>query len=331
MLKQIYTKRGYEHNHFWDLVYEWEDCLSSYFDIPLVNEPQSFDRILKGIPFLYKINTRGKLSLCFQMGAEVVPSRMKCIQEFFGLRAKNINDVIPVIIDFWQSKDDIKSLERAYSRNKAVLVTSAEAIEFLKENNVRINYVHWPLSLPDKYSISPNTEFEKKYDLALMGRQNHLLYNFLQSYIKTHPDFVYAYAKRENGHLNYYTNHGVYVGNADTREGYFDIMRGARCGLYATPGLDNKVGANGYNQITPRFLELLSSGCYVLARYVNNDEAKFWEIEKFSPSIDSYEQFEFILDKARQQPIDKQMYCDYLSKHYTSVRAKELEELLIKY
>lgn len=328
MLKQIYTKRFYESRNFWDLVYEWEDCISHTLQIPIVKESKLFDRILKGIPGLYWINTRGRLSLCFQMGAEIVPTNYKKLQEILGLRAKNIEDVIPVIIDFWQPASDIMALNRAYSRNKVVLVSSAEAIKFLNDNNAGFNYVHWPLSLPDLYAITPQTAFEKKYDLAMMGRQNPLLEEFLKKYIETHPDFVYAFKKREDGHFNYYTNRGEFVGCADDRIGYLQIMRGAKCGLYATPGLDEKSGSNGYNQVTPRFLELLSSGCHVIARYPENPDTDFFHISDFSDNIDSYSKFEEALDKARASEVDMKKYSDYLSKHYTSVRAKQLQEIL---
>lgn len=329
-IEQIFTKRKYEHLHFWDLVYEWEDILSTALDVDLNYEPASFNKILKGVPFVYKIITKGKPSLCFQMGAEVLSGRKVHFQEFVcrGMRSKNIASVIPCIIDFWLTEADLKAFEKAYSHNKVVLVSSKEAYMFLKRHSIKLNIEHWPLSLPDKYSITPITKFEKKYDLAMMGRQSPVLEGFLQKYIQKHPDFVYAYKKKENGHFNYYTNKGEFVGCADEREGYFNVMRGAKCGLYSTPGLDGKKGANGWNQITPRFLELISSGCHIIARYPQNDDTDFWKISDFSPSIETYAQFEKVLDNAIATPVDIKHYSDYLNQHYTSVRAKQLVNII---
>ena len=326
----IFTKRKYEKQNFWDLVYEWEDVLSQCLNIKIKNEPKVFDKILKGIPYLYYSQTKHHYSLCFQMGAEIVPSKIQWLQRVMGLRAKNTSRVIPCIIDFWQPENEIPMFNKAYCNNPIVLISSMEAYSFLKHHGCKANIVHWALSLPDKYAITANTNLKKHYDLAMMGRQNALLEEFLKKYIETHPDFTYAYKKIENGHFNYYTNKGDYIGNADTREGYFNIMRGARCGLYATPGLDGKPGSNGYNQVTPRFLELLSSGCHILARYPDNEDTRFFGISRFSPSLDNYEDFEKALDRGRKIPVDMNVYSEYLSLHYTSVRAKELEQIINK-
>ena len=329
-LEKIYSKRKYEKLSFWDLVYEWEDILAKEMNANIKNEPQGFDKVLKGIPCLYKILTQGKLSLCFQMGAEIVPEKIKYIQERFGLRAKNISDVIPCIIDFWQPESDIKAMEKAYSRNKVVLVTSMEAIEFLKLHNVEINYKHWPLSLPNQYSLdkAPKDGYKKRYDLALMGRQCVLMKTFLDEYISKYPDFTYVSGKKENGHLNYYTNKGEFVGCADDREGYFNIMRGAKAGLYSTPGVDNKDGSNGYNQVNPRFLELLSAQCHIIAHYPDNADTRFYNVSLFSEDINTYDKFEKAMNKAIEEPIDLKKYQDYLSLHYTTERAKQLKQII---
>ena len=57
-------------------------------------------------------------------------------------------------------------------------------------------------------------------------------------------------------------------------------------------------------------------------------DAKYYEFDKFSPSIETYEQFEFAMDKALSTEVDYQMYSSYLKKHYTSSRVKDLKELL---
>lgn len=328
-LKKILSKRAYEKLSYWDLVYEWEDIISKELNIPIINEPKLFDKILKGVPGLYKSMTHGDLSLCFQMGAEIIPNKILKLQELFGLRAKNIADVIPCIIDFWQPKEDIKALERAYSKNRLILVTSMEAYEFLLNNKVDIQFKHWPLSLPNIYAIqNPTVLFEKKYDLALMGRQSILLRSFLEEYINRHPDFTYVSSRRENGHFNYYTNKGEFVGCADDRKRFFKIMRGAKAGLYSTPGLDNKPGANGYNQVTPRFLELLSAQCHIIAHYPDNADTRFYKLSQFSEDIDTYLKFEKAMDNAREAPVDMEKYSKYLSSHYTSERAKLLQQLI---
>ena len=89
-------------------------------------------------------------------------------------------------------------------------------------------------------------------------------------------------------------------------------------------------GHKNFNHVTPRFLELLAAGCHVLCRYIPNADTVHFELDKFSPSIETYVQFEKRMDEALKTPIDKEKYKNYLKKHYTSVRAKQLEEILAK-
>ena len=44
--------------------------------------------------------------------------------------------------------------------------------------------------------------------------------------------------------------------------------------------------------------------------------------------VDSYEEFEFAMYRAKNAAVDMQMYSDYLAKHYTSIRVEELKKIL---
>ena len=83
--------------------------------------------------------------------------------------------------------------------------------------------------------------------------------------------------------------------------------------------------------MTPHFFEIIACGCHVLAHYpVGKDgvDARYYEFNKFSPSIESYEEFESAMDRALNTEVDMGMYATYLKKHYTSTRVAELRELL---
>jgi hypothetical protein len=109
-----------------------------------------------------------------------------------------------------------------------------------------------------------------------------------------------------------------------------NLMSQSKVGLYATPGIDgDEIRTNGFSQITPRFLEYVSCGCHIIARYNENSDAKFYEIETFSPSIQTYEQFESNLDYALKNEINKTKYSNYLHKHYTSNRAELLKSIIL--
>lgn len=327
-LSYILTDRKIEGEVFYDLVYEWEDQLSKSLNVPLLDDWRiGRNRYFKRIPIpnLSKLMTKGSLSLYF---------RMSGFEKYNGW--SNTSDIIPAIIDFYPTEEQLPTIEKSYKNNPLVLISSKEVYDYLKENDVQLPLAHWALSISDIYKIMPNTRYEKKYDLVMMGRQNPVLSSFCKSYAELHPDFTYVYRvikRNDNGPRDflYYTSDGKLLGAINTREQFLSLMRQSRCGLYATPGMDDdeKHGStNGFHQVTPRFLEYIASECHVLARYPQNSDTDYYELDKFSPSIETYEQFEERMDYCRVHNIDIDFYNNYLDKHYTSTRAKELNNLL---
>lgn len=176
---------------------------------------------------------------------------------------------------------------------------------------------HCPLTLPDKYCIFGEELFHKEYDCVLFGRQNKVLLQFLQQYAATHPDFIYV--KEGEQKLHYYTSQGSYVGCFASRESYMKLLRKSRTLLYSTPGIDGgEIRTNGYNQVTPKFLEGLACGCHIIARWKDNPDTEWYNLSAFSENIDCYEQFALALDKAREEAPNMLRYAEYLKKHYTS-------------
>ncbi len=331
----ILSKRKYEKWVSWDLVYEWEDVLSEGLNVPIVDiSPLYRDRLLGRIPYLNAISSRFKPYLYFELRANV--------QGWFPRVSDNNKYAIPIIIDYFLTDEEIPLFEKIYSRNKVVLVTSKEAYDHLKAKGCKLNIYHWPLSLSDKYKLTPSETFIKKYDLILMGRQNRVLEEWVKRYADLHPDFVYGYRKRINDSLIYYLTDGTCIGEIPDRESYISLMKSTKCILYATPGADvststgskaaltdsNNILTNGFSQVTPRFLEGIACGCHIIARYPENSDTDYFELNKICPNCNSYEQFEALMDKARNEPVDIKQYSDYLKNHYTSARIDLLRNLL---
>lgn len=186
------------------------------------------------------------------------------------------------------------------------------------------------MSISDKYAITQQTKFEKPYELIVMGMPNKVLNDYLEQYAKTHSDLYYVYRVQDGGQFMYYTSRGECLGDINTRHKYMELMRKSRCALYSTPGVDGRKQTNGFNQVTPRFLEFISAGCHVISRYEKNSDTDFYEMDKMSMRANTYEDFARALDYARTTDVNMQAYSDYLAKHYTSARAKELQNILGK-
>lgn len=310
-----------------DTLYEWEKIISEKLNLKIEKQSDITNWIyrqveirLKGRDFFQFLVPTSSLSLLFVMEARIQ-------------KACRFNkNTIPVIIDFWLDENQLKSFYENFKHCPLVLITSAEVYQFLLGHNCPINIAHWPLSLPDYHKLSPDAVFDKKWDLALLGRTNPYFLNFLERYCEKHPDFEYILGTNNIDNRFFYTNKGKRVGHAIGRDAYLEMLRATKISFYTTPGLDlAKTETNFFNQVTPRFLELISGGCLVMAHYPKNADTEYYEMDSLCKDIDSYEEFEKQLDILRDiKDVPVAKYSEYLEKHYTSERIKLLLEILVR-
>ena len=333
-LKYIYTKRDLESRVFYDLVFEWEDALERTLNLSYYPEYSSTaiykiwrHKFIRGIyrlcPFVCQPLFPFSYGLKFDMNPHI------------GKRRPNSEHIIPWVIDFYLEDDQLSQFNTSYKHHPIVLISSREVYEYLisrKELVKDVNIRHMALSISDQYRISSETKFEKEYDVVLMGRQNPVLMSFFHRYVEAHPELKYVYRKIEGENYNYYAVHNgveTYIGAINKREEYMDLMHKARIGLYCTPDIDSDhTRSHGYNQVTPRFLEWISSGAHVIARYVPNPDTEYYRLQDFSEPIETYEQFEKAIDYAMTHEVDMNKYANYLAQHYTSVRAEEIKRIM---
>ena len=323
-LTQIYTQRNsFNQNYAQPIIYEWEDIIAKELDIPVVNYPL-FYRVANKLDIHTSFWGPLKDTFRFVVNAQNYDEPM------------NSRHIIPCIIDFFENKNQLKEFYRKHSRNKMVLLSSPFDYEYLKENNCPLNIGLFAYSLSDKYTISEEV-MEKKYDIVLTGRQDPLLYSFFKEYIGRHPDVTYVKRGQDldndiNKTKKYYLNGVNCLGSVESRDDFMKLQAQGRVTLYGVQGyLDGYT--KGFYHMTPHFLEIIACGCHVLCRYPSGKDgvdARYYEFEKFSHSIETYDQFEVAMDKALSTEVDMNMYSSYLKKHYTSARVAELREYLSK-
>ncbi|WP_026520201.1 hypothetical protein [Butyrivibrio sp. FCS006] len=321
-LHQIYSRRNISgQNYAQPIIYEWEDVIASEMNIPITQYPTIY-RVINKLGIHNTLCGPMKHTFRFVVNGRDYDEPM------------NNKYVIPCIIDFFERDNQLQEFYNKHSKNKIVLLSSPFDYEYLKENNCPLNIGLFAYSLSDKYAISKKKP-EKKYDIVLTGRQDPLLYSFFLEYIKRHPDVTYVKRGQELDNdvsktKNYYLNGIECIGSIDTREDFMKLQSQGRVTLY---GVQGYLGGytKGFYHMTPHFLEIIACGCHVIARYPKGKEgvdAQYYEFDKFSPSIESYEEFECTIDKALNNDVDSDMYSSYLQKHYTSVRVETLKELL---
>jgi hypothetical protein len=321
-IKQIYTRREKTgQNYAQAIIYEWEDEISREMGISVFPYP-SFYRYANRFQIHSSLIGPCKDTFRFVVNGRDYDEPM------------NNKHIIPCIIDFFENDEQLQEFYSKHSRNKIVLVSSPFDYQYLKEKKCPINIGLFAYSLSDKYAIT-NQKIEKKYDIVLTGRQDPLLYSFFKEYIEKHPDVTYVKRGKElendlNKTKDYYLNGLDNLGTIETREEFMRLQSQGRVTLYGVQGYYDGF-TKGFYHMTPHFLEIIACGCHVLLHYpsgADGADAQYYEFEKFSPSIETYEAFESAMDKALSSEVDYNMYSTYLKKHYTSTRVKEFQELL---
>ncbi len=331
----ILTKRKIMENasnnkrYCFDIIFDWEDILAKGLDIDIITRSErefNFDNWCREF---YK-KTRIPL---FRLYAWFDMKRNPFVFMFDASTKRqdgiyNHKKYIPCLIDYFLDEQGYQQFLKAYSHNYLILVSSKEVYDFLLERNCPLKVEHFPLSLPDDFKVSG--KIEKKYDLVMFARQNPLLVEYIDRYEKEHSDFILVRRKYENGHYIYYlSSTGEIISVCDTREEYIALVMSSKVAVYTTPGMDGtRTDANGWNQVTPHFLEEVAGMCHIIARYPKNADTEWYEMDKICKCVESYEEFSCLMDRYRKEEVDCKKYKTYLEKHYTSQRVKLLKEIL---
>lgn len=320
IISQVLTNRGVSNGKDYGIVNEWEDVFSDVLSAPLYydNWKRRDNALFWKFPWLASF---------FQTNIPTFTYVMLPLASPYGNNKRNI---VPCMIDFFcRDNYELQRFYKRYDRNPLVLISSREVYDYLLSVKCPLNIRHLALSIPDKYRIDEKTAFEKRYDVVMLGRQNKVLMSYVEQYKRNHPDLKYVFGTKEGNRFIYRDSFGDNLGYLESRADYMEMMRKSRVGLYATPGMDGgREHTNGFNPVTPRFLEYIASGCHVLARYPKNSDTDYYELDKMSTRVESFGEFEKAMDDLRNKEVNIPHYSRYLANHYTSVRVQTLLKYL---
>lgn len=330
--RQITKNEDNKKKHCFDIIFEWENIICDEINCELVTRSVAefkFDAWCRniyaksGIPVfrLFRIVDLFRDKNIFMFDAR--------FKEQDGIY--NSYNYIPIIIDFFADKEQYIDFVKAYKNNRMVIVTSKEVYDYLINKTLPFDIEFFPLSLPDYYKIEE--KYEKKYDVIIAGRLNPLLEGYMVEYEKKYKDISVLRRKYENGHFKYYiSSTGEVVCNGDTRDEYTKLLRESKVAFYSTPGMDGtRTDANGWNQVTPRFLEEVSAQCHIIARYPQNSDTDWYKMDKICHSIQSYNDFEDTMNKYLSTDVDIELYKEYINNNITSSRICILKDIILKY
>lgn len=340
-ISAILTSRAFEHNPSYQLIFEWEEDLGNDLGVPVLDAKPLHRKLL--------IN-RATKQVAAKLGRHALKGLNNAVEYYSAWHRPGLNLVyelyvatepnfttssqaVPILVDFWKHTD-LPSFYRTYRDCPLVLVSSLEALNFLKKNNCPLPIEHLGLSLSDRYRLEPGVTYQKEYDILLAGRlnirTNQRLRDYLETYVQKYPATEYLYQQELDGEYYYMSNKRGMIGKFQTREDYMRLLRASRVSFYSTPGLDGgEKRTGGFNPVTPRYLELLSAQCQLIGKYPKNEETEFYELPRVCPNVNSYEEFETtMLGYLSQKEPLFEVHREILDKHYTSCRAQQLQNIL---
>lgn len=295
-ISKIYSTRNSNKEVYSHLIYEWEDDYSKYLKIPIYSFNGIKDRFLR---YFFKIAKKIKIDRLIQKIDSF--RKPKSYSLIFELYPRNyfsfqvFSNKVPHIIDF-DYNVDIYAFYNVYKNCKLVLISNLEAYNYLRANNCPLNIVHLPLSISNKHKLNINPVKNKEIDLIVV-RSNKVFMEYLEQFANINTNFEYV-ERKWDGELYknnvYYSNKRGVLGEFSERNSYLKLLRNSKVALYATPGFDENT-KRFMNHVTPSLFEFVSSGCQIIARYPKNYETDFFNLEKISPHIDTYEKFEKLL------------------------------------
>lgn len=327
----IYTNREVATWQSWQLVFDWEDIFSEKMNLPLLSTKRKwYQRRRSGHYILRYIFSKLRLEKIYKPKGLYIYHQM-LIQNDLDYSPWMLCQMVPWIIDGFVEKSELKGLHNKFKYCPFLLISSLESYNYLKANKFPMKFYFAPLSLSDKYrsNLNDETSFPKKYDLISAGRINPILEKYIQQYLIENKNLNFIHCKIDHeGNFHYYSNQTGEIGTYNTREEYMDLLKDCKIGLYSTPAIDGGSRNNnkGFNPVTPRFFELISSQCHIISRYPDTEETRFFDLKQITLSTTSYEHFKEQIDKYLSLPVDKEKYRNYLNNHYTSTRIKYLEK-----
>lgn len=314
--------------HF-DIVYEWENELSKYMGLQLINIT-SFDIFLD---YIYKILDKyvgihpkiiRKIGNSKKLYIEMSTSKY---DSWF-----NRKGIICWIVDYFLTDEEYSNFITNHMNMEKILVSNREVYDYLCKKGCPFNIKHVPLAIPDEWIFTKQVRYEKKFDIVLVGRPNNILIKWMFMYLENHREIkILATSEVVVECLKSYSN-GKFTGNihvkyAKDRKTYMDCLRQSKIMFYATPGMDGgKERTKGWNQITPRFLEGMSAQCHIVCRYEENADTQWYGIDKMFPNCNSFKIFCEEVQKGLYSEIDLDLYWNYLNMNGISARISKLED-----
>jgi hypothetical protein len=320
---RIFSNRDFNPPVWWQIVHEWEDEIAQELNTPIFSNNYQEGNYDQATSRLEKLIKKTNINVWDFVDTKNYDFVMMINSPYPNKRICSKNKIVNVI-DCWDR--DFFTFQDAFKDTKHVFVSMLQAVGDLKKRYPHLNVSYLPISLPSKYIGLPPTE--KTIDILQVGRINKVLHGFALQFVEEFPQFGYAFSKADK--VSLINQKEELIRKSETRADYINCVRSAKIILLSTPGTDADRYTGGYNPITPRWLEAAAGGASIIGRYTINEEVDFFDIPKYVPHVDTYEQFKkaalAILVEGNTTQWDK----NWLESHSTKARAHQIKEVISK-
>ena len=117
------------------------------------------------------------------------------------------------------------------------------------------------------------------------------------------------------------------------RQAYIELLKKSKISLVSTPGHDGERHSGMVvDCFTPRFYEGAISWCYLVGRYVHNEEAERLKINMVCDHVETYDEFEDYMTEYINSKwfLKKENYETFIGENVTSKRAEVLKQIMSK-
>jgi len=320
-IDKIRSLRRFDAAPSMQIIYEWEDAFAKALNVPIKADTKLIHTLKSMFRPLFPGESEKGCNFYIEPHAH---SRGK---RNYGKGA------ILYIIHYNLPDNDFDAFLKYVDDASMVFIASRQVHEYLiKKGASPQRFRHLAISIPDQYIYTSLTT-AKEYDIIVTGSIPQKYSEYLNRYATMHPELKILHKKTRHGRIRYYTTDGMYIGEANSRAEYMELLSRTRVTIYSVPSTKtNCINGNSlvFSGVTPQLLEALASGCEIVPHYSDNADTRFFELHKFGCSPNDYQSFEKALDNALCRKTDTDFSYQYLEKHKTSRRAETLRKILGK-
>lgn len=256
---KILTERRYNKGISRQVVYEWEDDISSRWNIPFAYmdsyKKHPISRMMRKLHIRKSMvwNSNEDCFIFFAMNIDLL-----------RIVAWSTPNILPVLLDV--TLDEVEELYDLTKNLPIFWVTAIKIKEVLLNRHPDCKVCYIPQMASDKHL---HESFDKKISLIQFGRRNPVLHEFAQKYVDTHKGTSYLYRCDNPADGMEQRRNGISerIGVIGEREKFNQLLQQSTICLCSTPLIDNTRNfGEGVDFLTARWYEAIMSRCFIIAR-----------------------------------------------------------------